>query len=260
MNPIRLSVEPLDDVTRAGLVARLHRAVVVWPGDPADAALLVGDGERVAPASVPVVLLGAPTAARRVAVVNPDRYLPTRRLLRDQFASHLGRLGSLGLLRLHRWEPAGSPDPLLRDLDVALWLAGREPDLVYAVERRDDAGRLLQVHLGFPGGAMALLDHTDALPAGDGYTSLSVIAQTGAAYADDHHNVHLAYRGGPAQALRADERAGVLAAIAQDVVDALHGGIDLLAASEARWRPVLAVADAVRASLASGEAVAMTGG
>jgi len=275
MNPIRLSVEPPDDATRAGLVARLHRAVVVRPGEPADAALLVDDAalaEELLAAGVPVVLVGDPIPqadwfdrfcnfsriiGTPFGVVNPDRYLPSRRLLHQQLHSGLGRPG---LIRLHRWEPAGSPDPLLRDLDVTLWLAGLSPERVYAVERREGAGRILQVHLGFPGGAMALLDHTDTLPPGDGYASLSVIASTGAAYADDHHNVHLAYRGGPVQAIRADERAGVLAAIAQDFVDALHGDNDLLAPNEVRWRPVFLLAHAVGMSLTSGQAVAVTGG
>jgi predicted dehydrogenase len=204
----------------------------------------------------------ARAAGVQFAVVNPDRYLPSRQLIRQQLGN---AIGEPGLIRLHHWLPAGSapdaaglPDPLLRDLDVTLWLAGRRPEHVYAVERRVD-GRYVQVHLGFPGGAMALLDFTDRLPGGDGYQSLSVIASSGAAYADDHQNVQLLYRGGHPQAVRTGEQAGQLAAIAREFVDALRAGRDLMTANAATWKDVFTVADAVRQSLASGRAVALEG-
>jgi predicted dehydrogenase len=192
------------------------------------------------------------------AVVNPDRYLPSRQLIRKQLPVPLGEPG---LIRLHRWEPAaphpsGLPDPLLRDLDLTLWLAGQRPNHVFAVEPKSDgvAGRYVQVHLGFPGGAMAVLDYTDCLPPGDDYRSLSVIASSGAAYADDHQNVQLVYRGGHPQAMRTDERAGQLAAIAQDFVDAIRNRREPEGGA-AGWRDVFTVADALGRSLASGQAV-----
>jgi hypothetical protein len=103
---------------------------------------------------------------------------------------------------------------------------------------------------------MALLDFTDRLPPGDGYRSLSVIAFNGAAYADDHQNMQLVYRGGSPQAVRTEERAGQLAAIAQDFVDGLRTGRDLTTASETAWRDVFVVADAVGQSITCGQAVA----
>jgi predicted dehydrogenase len=193
----------------------------------------------------------------QLAVVNPDRYLPSRRLIREQLG---GPLGEPGLIRLHRWEPAkpeqpaGLPEPLLRDLDTTLWLMRRRPDRVYAIGQGTD-GRYVQVHLGFPGGGMALLDYDGRLPAGDGYQSLHVIASTGAAYADDHQNTQLLYRGGHPQAVRTEERVGQLAALAQEFIDGLRAGRDL--STEAEWRAVSVVAGAVRRSLAAGTAVAL---
>jgi predicted dehydrogenase len=293
---LRLAISHPDEAGRAGVRARLRGAAAEpcpdlarfrGPPDGCDAVLLAGPGlpdpaavGRLLSAGAHVLLVADPcppgdvieglfgaarTAGVRLAVVNPDRYLPSRQLVRRQLPEPLGEPG---LIRLHRWEPAaaggpsetaGLPEPLVRDLDVTLWLAGRRPDRVYAVEPKGDesatpAGRYVQVHLSFPGGGMALLDFDNRLPPGDGYQSLSVIAAAGAAYADDHQNVQLLYRGGRPQAVRTEERAGLLAAIAQEFIDALRAGRDLSTAA-AEWRAVFAVADAVVRSLASGRAV-----
>ena len=42
---------------------------------------------------------------------------------------------------------------------------------------------------------MAVLDFSATLPLGPGYESVTLIGSRGAAYADDHHNSHLLYRG-----------------------------------------------------------------
>jgi len=52
---------------------------------------------------------------------------------------------------------------------------------------------------------MALIDHSMMLPPGSDYFSLSVFGSAGAAYADDHHNMHLLYRGGCPTALPAGQ-------------------------------------------------------
>ena len=278
MHDIRLAVCHPDEAVRAGIAARLRGATVVPAGSAGrDAAMLWGHGpppEELLRAGVHVLLVAEPRpphvtvaalfdAARklgvRFAAVNPDRYLPSRQLIRKQLG---GSLGEPGLIRSHRWEPTPSaaaetgalPDPLIRDLDVALWLAGRVPDRVFAVEQKDAAGRYIQVHLGFRHGGMALLDYAGTLPPGDGYSSLSVIAASGAAYADDHQNAQLLFRGGHPQAIRTDECAGQLAAVAQEFVDALRGGRELPASD---WTAVLAVAGAVTESLATGRAVVL---
>jgi predicted dehydrogenase len=280
MRAIRLAICDTDEASRASATARLRGVTVEKRPEDCDAEMFVrspvsGEIESLLAGGTHVLLVADPcpswdrietlSRAARAAgahflVANPDRYLPSRRLIRQQFGTALGRPG---LIRLHHWQPAdgttdaaGLPDPLLRDLDVTLWLAGRRPDRVYAVERRAD-GRYVQVHLGFPGGAMALLDFTDRLPPGDGYQSLSVIASSGAAYADDHQNVQLLYRGGHPRAVRTGEQAGLLAAIAQEFVDAIGTGRDLVTANVTAWKDVFAVADAVRQSLASGRAVAV---
>ncbi len=236
-------------------------------------------------------------AEAREIVINPDRFLPSRQLIRQQLNS--GKLGEVGLIRVHRWEPARGqapqnselaepsvssaqspippilnsavPDPgprlpvsLLRDLDVVLWLIGQSPDAVYAVEQTDSnsgnpRGHFLQVHLGFPSGAMALLDFADRLPAGEGYQSLSVIGSAGTAYADDHQNMQLIFRGGRPQALLAEESGRRHAALVQETVEALQAGGDV-SAHVADWQSVLKVAEAVRQSIESNKSIGTRSG
>jgi predicted dehydrogenase len=283
MNEIRLAVHCPDLTTHAGIAARLHGATVApfrESNDGCSAVVVIGADptavQRLLPATGHALLVAEPCpsaegiatllAATResgsqLCIANPDRYLPSRQLIRKQ----LSAIGDPGLVRIHRWEPpsaapasAGLPDAMLRDIDTTLWLVGRKPDRVFAVEGQGGAGRVLQVHLGFPHGGMALLDYTNRLPPGDGYQSLSVIAASGAAYADDHQNTQLLYRGGTPQAVRTEERTGLYAAIAQDFVNAIREGRDLSAGVSA-WNDVFAVADAAVKSLAVKQAVAPEG-
>ncbi len=204
-------------------------------------------------------------AGAQLSVVNPDHALPSRQLVRQQIAS--GKLGEVGLVRIHRWEPSvtegvlnrGSlPGPLVRDLELAQWLFDKSPDVVYAVkqnanEQAAESSDLAQVHLGFAGGGMALITYSNRLPPGDGYQSLSVIGSSGAAYADDHQDRQLVFAGGPPQAVRGGE--GItLAPVIQEFVDALRDQHDL-SASLSAWTRVWDVADAVQRSLESGQAI-----
>ncbi|MGL4552243.1 MAG: hypothetical protein ACRC33_13770 [Gemmataceae bacterium] len=208
-------------------------AAVVLDGDPAAVARLLAEGKRVlADADLP--------PAPRLAAWNRDRFLPSRQLIRQQLAS----LGAPGLIRLHR---LGLGD-LRRDLDVVLWLAGRAPDVAFALQ--GDAG--LHVHLGFPGGAMALLTHSASPPSAADACSLSVIAAHGAAYADDREARQLLFTRDAARAVRADDRHLALAAMAQAFLDA---GADL----SPHWAGVRAVEDAVGVSLMTGESVPVGG-
>ena len=208
----------------------------------------------------------------QVVVINPDRFLPSRQLIRQQLDA--GKLGDVGLIRIHRWEPnvgqvfnlpvqagqvenlphddGGLPIGLLRDLDLVLWLVGKMPDAIHAVEQNDSSGRSIQLHLGFSGGAMALIDYTNRLPAGDGYQSFSVIGSAGAAYADDHQNMQLVFRGGHAQAVRAEETGRRHAAAVQEQIDSLQAGHGV-AVSVTEWQNVLKVAEAVRRTISSSE-------
>jgi predicted dehydrogenase len=288
MHPIRLAVSHPEEVICAAIAARPRGATVEVCRDLASLsgcdAVLLGDpgamqaatAVRLFSKKIHVLVVAAPcppwsaiealsgtarTASVQFIVVNPDRYLPSRQLLSRQVPEVIGEPG---LIRLHRWGPTlagpseGLPDPLLRDLDTVLGLMGRLPKSVYAIEQGPSSGRYVQVHLGFSGGPMALLDYTDRLPAGDEYHSLSVIAAHGATYADDHQNMQLLYRGGHPQALRTEERAGQYAAIIQSFVDDLRAGRDR-SADTAAWRGVFRTADAVRRSLASGQALTPEG-
>ncbi|MDX1946372.1 MAG: hypothetical protein SFU86_13305 [Pirellulaceae bacterium] len=222
---------------------------------------VVGADEQIRAAlgSFPGVLLVA-TTEECDAVLNPDRYLPSRQLIHRELSA--GKLGEPGLVRMHRWLGAAAkpdksspllPTGLLQDLDVALWLVGRPVELVFAVERAAH-GRFTQVQLGFAGAGMALIDYTDRLPAGEGYAALSVIGSAGAAYADDHQNMQLLFRGGRPQGLRTDERAAASSLMIREFAADLAAGHDLRA-SVADWRTVLRVAGAAQASLATREAV-----
>lgn len=204
------------------------------------------------------------------AVVNPDHYLPSRQLIRQQLDA--GKLGEPGLIRIHRWEgiaaavPVGSgqiPSPLILDLELAIWLAGKTPDLIYVTETSQldsasPAGRTIQVHLGFPGGSMAMIDYSGVLPTGEGYSSLSVIGSSGAGYADDHQNMQLLYQGSDPRAFRTDEGIRQWVGLSQEFVDALLVNRDL-APCLANWRGIIPVVQAVEESLASRQAVSLEG-
>lgn len=268
MREIRLAVWHPNESVREAVAARLRGAVVeAHPSPDCDAVMFATVPElAVLDGGMPSLLVAEPCPLREAiesfttantVVVNPDRYLPSRQLIRKQLA---GPLGEVGLLRLHRWEPPSANESnLLRDIDTTLWLVGKQPDRVFALEQRSTSGRCVQVHLGFPGGGMALLDFDNRLPRGDGYQSLSVIAASGAAYADDHQNTQLVFRRGHPEAVRTEERSGQLAAIAQEFVDAVRAGRDLMTENAASWRAVFAVAAAVEQSLSTGRSVPMEG-
>ena len=179
--------------------------------------------------------------------------LPSRQLIKRELDA--GKLGEPGLIRIHHWEAGGEVDAahqlpvaLLHQIDVILWLMGKSPTVVYAVEHRDKAGnkqgRYLQIHLGFLGDAMALLVYSSLLPPGDPYRSLHVIGSAGAAYADDQQNMQLLYKGGQPRGVIAGEKPA--------------GGQDLTGIPQ-DWKNVLAVADAVQRSLDSRQAVSLEG-
>lgn len=208
-------------------------------------------------------------ATRRVRLIsaNPDRMLPSRRLIYDEIASE--KLGIPGLIRIHRWEPADTarlpgqnrlPAPLLRDLDLAMWLKGAGPNLVFATGcvEDDGSGNLIHVHLGFTDGGMALIDYTSTLPPGDGYQSLSVISSKGAIYADDHPNRQLVFGGGAACAEGTDEGLLPIRNLLQSQIDDVLIG-DARPTDVAWWRQVHEVAVAVRQSLETGRAIGLGG-
>ena len=104
---------------------------------------------------------------------------------------------------MHRWSSTDLPglsltDDLLRDLDLVLNVFESLPSEVYAITRSvigAEEPDYIQIHLGFDGGGMAVIDRAATLPPGDGYFSFSVIGSAGAVYADDHLNKQLVFRG-----------------------------------------------------------------
>lgn len=278
---MRLSIIGLDAAERDEIASRLHGVQVISSVADADAAAWVGTNEpdlfqvedylqtrrpvllaTAAILSCPElgrVLETACAAEGRVAVTHADRWLPSRRLLLDEVQAP--RLGALGLVRWHRWEsapattcdPAGLPIPLVRDLDQIQVAAGL-PKRVYAVQRHLDASEriILQVHLAFPNGGMALLDYTNSLPDGDGYQSLSAISAHGAVYADDHPNTQLIYTGGAPRAELGGEGRCALVALLQSFLDQPP---DDAVTARTRWLNLRAVANEIRQSLQTGRAV-----
>ncbi|MCH8922892.1 MAG: Gfo/Idh/MocA family oxidoreductase, partial [Planctomycetes bacterium] len=192
----------------------------------------------------------------QLMIAQPQRFLPAIQAVRQSLDA--GELGEPGLLRIHRWtaEPSGNAGQrLLGEIDLANYLFDRPPESIYAVARDSgDSPRFVQVHLGFDGGGMALLDVTSELPEGDDYYSLSLIGADGAAYADDHHNMQLIFTGGSAAAARAqpislhwtEPLREFVAAIGKSHMPAIGGEAALSA---------LRVTAAVRHSIRSGSAM-----
>ena len=171
------------------------------------------------------------------------RHAPSNVLIKERVDS--GKLGAPGLLRVHRWR--GSTEApwecrIFADIDLALHLMGGLPDTLFAMTRRE--GAYLQVHLGFPGGAMAILDFATSLPPGQCYDSLSLVGTKGTAYADDHSNTHLLFTGAAPRALVSrggDGRFGELRAFL--------AGIHNPCVPEAEWMAACKVVDGVQESL-----------
>jgi myo-inositol 2-dehydrogenase/D-chiro-inositol 1-dehydrogenase len=153
------------------------------------------------------------SAGVRLMVAQPRRYMPYERVAHDSLVS--GKLGRPGLLRIHRWIPWGeeglrSPraeasllETVIGELDVACWLFDGLPDAVYALADKPGKGdRYLQVHLGFSGGGMALVD---VWRSDSPYFSLTMIGSQGAVYADDHRNASWVCGGPYIKALAMDQ-------------------------------------------------------
>jgi predicted dehydrogenase len=110
------------------------------------------------------------------------------------------------------------------------------------------------LHLGFAGGGMAVIDYAETLPPGDGYFSLSLIGSTGAAYADDHHNMQLLYGGGHPSALHTGEADLSALAQLQEFLNAVEQNREPLITGADGLRAV-EVAEAAAVSLATREGI-----
>lgn len=154
---------------------------------------------------------------------HPWRFMPS---IQSVKRSHdAGKLGQAGLLRIHRWLPPGVganslAERMLPDADLACWLFGGAPETVWSLQSAANPG-YIQFHLGFANDGMAMIDVAASLPSGGDYFSLTMIGGTGAAYADDHHNMNLLYSGGQPNALRASQGRADLVGQLQEFVDAI---------------------------------------
>ena len=169
-----------DEEDYRAAASHIGAVEVVGPDEHPDA--LVASAGPVA--GLPTLLVGAiPSAGSgNEFAALPWRFCPQVRAIRASLDA--GQLGRPGLLRLHRWSPPGGEPGTVAAVDLALWLIGEQPDATHRTRSvKNDV-----IHLGFPSGAMALLDFTDTLPAGDGYHSLCLVGSNGAAYADDHRD------------------------------------------------------------------------
>ena len=160
---------------------------------------------------------------------------------KNRFSACRSLLGQAGLLRIHRWLPPGEgvgtlADRILPDADLACWLFGSAPETVWSLQSAANP-EYIQFHLGFANDGMAMIDVAASLPSGGDYFSLTMIGGTGAAYADDHHNMNLLYSGGQPNAIRASQGRADLVGQLQEFVDAI---------SEQR-APSVTVADTTRA-------------
>jgi predicted dehydrogenase len=171
---------------------------------------LLGEPPASAPTDIRQASEQFRNAGLRLITRGAARCLPSNRAVFDAVRS--GKLGIPGLVRIHRWQPGGGGslvELMHADVDLACWLMGSRPTVVFArgvtnSERSQDFD-YVQVHLGFVGDAMAMIDVSRQLPTGDDYYSLSVIGSTGAAYADDHHNQQLLFAGGYPVSLRTEQ-------------------------------------------------------
>lgn len=226
------AIPPRDDW--ADVLRRLHvppseaDAVVALDADRATVENLLHQGHYV--------LAADPTLSPHPRLVNwnPDRYLPSRQLVQHQRAN----LGQPGLVRLHRLGEA----PLWRDLDLVPWLVGSAPHLVFAVRHETT----LTVHLGFPDGPMALINHAP----GPDHCELHVIATSGAAY--DHGPRQMLFRADKTHSFQADEQVVGLSLIVQAFLDDIAAAGDLSTSYETLHRIHAAVERSIRTGQAEG--------
>src|SRR5262245_37770123 len=105
-------VESCDGLSADALCAAVDGAAFLTPLDGNDVELvqeLLAAGRHVMLAAHPtisarrkVLTESARRSGSRLAVLNPERFLPSRRLIKQHLDA--GKLGEVGLVRIHRWE------------------------------------------------------------------------------------------------------------------------------------------------------------
>ncbi len=155
-----------------------------------------------------------------------------------------GQLGDLGILRLHRWVAGSTPNVGRRDdvwdaINLGVRLFDAVPEQIYSLIRKAEA--TMQIHFGFSGNGMAVMDFAWDLPAGRGYDSIHVIGDDGAAYADDHRNVSLLYEGDDPRALPVENDQIAIRSLLVSLVNATSDSVEPMLdwASMSQLKPVI---------------------
>ena len=212
---IELTLAPPRSRAVIAAVDRLHE-VSIAEGDAAEA-LATDDqeaAERAAaqgrhvlffaadPGAVDAVSGACRRAGVRFMPAHYWRFRPSAQAVAK--SREAGELGAPGLVRVHRWSPDAVEEidatAILPEMDLTLWAFGSPVESLFAVRRRN---KFLQAHFGFVGGGMALVDYAFGFPGR--YESFCLIGATGAAYADDHHNMNLLYGAAGPSALLAGQ-------------------------------------------------------
>lgn len=189
--------------------------------------LIVDSGVALSAANLDALQGTVAAGGGQCALASSLRYLPSIQVVKEQLDS--GKLGEPGLLRIHHWHAAEHDRDatantlaagLIDQIDLACWLFEGAPTHVFARIQSPD---YVQLHLGFTGGGMALLDNWRGKQTGPGYFSLSLIGSSGAAYADDHHNMQLMFRDGPITALRTEQEHLAAKNQVEDLLAAIRG-------------------------------------
>jgi len=239
---------------------------------------LISPMARSAPEAEEIVA-ACRSAGVRLMIGETARFRPS--IAAVKLALDSRKLGDPALLRVHSWEPRrtganeASPTPAqlsgdviwsrtVQQLDLTVWMFRGLPTEIFVLGRNAESDaaptpEYLQIHLGFPNGGMALISLAQALPAGDGYDSLSLVGSTGAAYADDQYQTQVVYRGGTPAALKTGE--GIMAVTSQ-----LREFIDAIAANRepsvtgADGKVALQLTEAARRSWVDRRPVRLEGG
>ncbi|MFP6874159.1 MAG: hypothetical protein VCA55_11695 [Verrucomicrobiales bacterium] len=178
---------------------------------------IVTDDANAIPDGLPALLVGGIAANAFPGL--PWRFSPQVQSIRASLDA--GQLGTPGLLRLHHWHPGAiTMHEQIAATDLALWLFGSMPVATHCAV---SAGSRL-IHLGFPGGGMAMIGFSSSLPEGDGYHSLCLIGSRGTAYADDHRDRNLIFTGGSANAELPGSKYAYIQPMLEDFLDALRAG------------------------------------
>jgi len=182
---------------------RLRDVIVVTPGQNPDA-LIIDRRANASATAIPTLCVDAIDAQPPTHVFPAlrRRFDPDVLAIKERIRS--SSLGVVGLIRAHTWRSTERPLSRLdriEHIDRVLWLLEEHPASVYHVHPNQFS---TVFHLGFPSGAMAILDYSNSLQGNPTHDSLCVLGSKGAAYSDERHNRQLVYQEGQPSSIRPD--------------------------------------------------------